>query len=262
MSVLYVVGIGPGSEDHLTVRARAVLTSTGAIVGYSLYLDLIRPWLPAADLRPSPLGDEAGRTRQALLLAQERGSAALVCSGDAGVYGLAGLAHEVRERIDWGETAPPAIEVVPGVTAATAAAALLGAPLGHDFAVISLSDLLTPWDVIARRLEAAAAADFVIALYNPTSSRRSDRFHEALAVLRRWRPPGTPIGVVTNAYRGGERVCITPLGSLEAHPVDMLTILIVGNSQTRVIDGRMVTPRGYLEGRGQKAEGRRTKVEG
>lgn len=243
MGTLYVVGIGPGAEEHLTAHARTTLESAEVIVGYSRYLDLVRSWLPGADLRPSPIGDEAARTRAALVLAAERARVALVCSGDAGVYGLAGLAHELRAEMDWGGSHAPAIEVVPGITAATAAAALLGAPLGHDFAVISLSDLLTPWERIVRRLRAAAEADFVLALYNPTSSRRGDRFRQALAILRACRPPQTPTGIVTNAYREGQSVTVTTLSAVEQHPVDMFTTILVGNSQTRVIDGRMVTPR-------------------
>jgi precorrin-3B C17-methyltransferase len=140
---------------------------------------------------------------------------------------------------------PPEIEMVPGVTAATAAAALLGAPLNHDFAVLSLSDLLTPWPVVMQRLEAAARADLVLALYNPTSRRRAHRFAEALALLRTVRRPQTPVGIVTNAYRDGQRVTVTDLATVECCPVDMLTVLIVGNSRTRVLDGRIVTPRGY-----------------
>jgi precorrin-3B C17-methyltransferase len=245
VGTLSIVGVGPGAEAQITAAARAALESADVIVGYSLYLDLVRAWLPDANFRPSPIGDEAARARDALLLAAEHERVALVGSGDAGVYGLAGLAYELRAAMVWTGRPPPEIEVVPGITAALAAAALLGAPLGHDFAVISLSDLLTPWEVIVRRLRAAAGADFVLALYNPTSTRRGHRFQEALAILRAVRAPETPVGVVANAYREGQRVTVTELASLEAGMVDMLTIVLVGNSQTRVLDGKMVTPRGY-----------------
>jgi len=244
---LYIVGIGPGSPDHLTARARLVLESADVIIGYGLYLDLVRTWLPQAQYRPSPIGDEEGRTREALLLTRTHARVALVGSGDAGIYGLAGLAHEVRGALEWGAAGPPPLEVIPGVTAAVAAAALLGAPLGHDFATVSLSDLLTPWETIARRLEAAARADFVLALYNPTSRRRGHRFAEALTIIRRVRDPATPVGIVTNAYRAGQAVVVTDLASVESSPVSMLTVLIVGNSQTTVRDGRLVTPRGYSQ---------------
>ena len=245
MGTLYVVGIGPGAADLVTPRARRALERADVIVGYALYLDLVRAWLPEADYRPSPIGSEVERTREALALAAEHAQVALVGSGDAGIYGLAGLAHELCATCDWGGRRPPAIEVIPGTTAATAAAALLGAPLGHDFAAVSLSDLLTPWEVIARRLEAVAAADFVVALYNPASRRRRRQLDEARAILLRHRSPQTPVGIVTDASRAGERVTVTDLASLPACRVDMLSIVIVGNSQTRVHDGRMVTPRGY-----------------
>jgi precorrin-3B C17-methyltransferase len=240
----------------MTAAARTALAAADVIVGYSLYLDLVRTWLPDADFRPSPIGDEEARTREALLLAAKHERVALVGSGDAGVYGLAGLAHELRAVLDWAGRPPPEIEVVPGITAALAAAALLGAPLGHDFAAISLSDLLTPWEVIVRRLRAATEADFVLALYNPTSSRRGHRFQEALAILRATRTPETPVGIVANAYREGQRVTVTDLASLDPSMVDMLTIVLVGNAQTRVIQGKMVTPRGYEGiGRGEEQGG-------
>jgi adenosylcobyric acid synthase len=250
MGTLFVVGIGPGAADLVTPRARAALEAARAIVGYSLYLDLIRQWLPHGPFRPSAIGDEVERSHEALLLAADLDRVALVGSGDAGVYGLAGLAHELRATIDWGGRTPPAIEVVPGVTAATAAAARLGAPLGHDFAAVSLSDLLTPWDAIVRRLEAVAAADFVVALYNPRSRARVRHLETAREVFLRHRPATTPVGIVTNVDRPGEAVVVTDLGRLPEHEVGMLSIVIVGSTNTVVLDGRMVTPRGYRAGDG------------
>lgn len=247
MGTLYVVGIGPGAEDLVTPRARAALARADVIVGYVLYVDLVRAWLPEARYQASPIGSETERAQESLRLASELDRVALVCSGDAGVYGLAGLAHELRAAIDWGDHSPPSIDVIPGVTAATAAAALLGAPLGHDFAAVSLSDLLTPWDAIVRRLEAVAAADFVLALYNPASRTRRRQLAEARAILLRYRSPETPVGIVTDASRAGQRMAVTDLANLLAHEVGMLSIVIVGNSQTRVLDGRMVTPRGYSD---------------
>jgi precorrin-3B C17-methyltransferase len=245
MSTLTVVGIGPGAEDLVTPRARWALEQAEVIIGYALYVDLVRAWLPGGRFLEYPIGSESERVREALSLAARHGRVALLGSGDAGIYGLAGLAFELRASMAWGEGAAPEIEVIPGVTAATAAAALLGAPLGHDFAAISLSDLLTPWDVIARRLEAAAAADFVIALYNPASRARRRQLDHARAILLRYRAPGTPVGIVTDAARAGERVLVTTLATMPVHEVGMLSIVIVGNSQTLVDDGRMVTPRGY-----------------
>lgn len=245
MNTLYVVGIGPGAEDLVTPRARTALEHASVIIGYAGYVDLVRPWLPDARFLPSPIGSETERARQALMLAARGERVALLGSGDAGVYGLAGLAHEVREAIDWAGRTPPRIEVIAGVTAAIAAAALLGAPLGHDFAVVSLSDLLTPWPVIARRLDAVAAADFVVALYNPAGRARRRGLAEAHAILLRHRDPATPTGIVTNASRPGETVLLTRLADLLTHDVGMASVVIVGNAGTRVLDGRMVTPRGY-----------------
>lgn len=245
MGTLHIVGIGPGAEDLVTPRARRVLEQAQAIVGYTLYVDLVRTWLPDAPFYSSPIGSEEERARRALALATELERVALLGSGDAGVYGLAGLAHELLEDYSAGAGPIPDIEVVPGVTAATAAAALLGAPLGHDFAAISLSDLLTPWQTIVRRLEAAASADFVIALYNPTSRARHPRFLEACSLLLRHRAGSTPIGIVTDASREGQQVLVTVLERLPSAGVGMLSTVIVGNSMTRIAGGRMVTPRGY-----------------
>jgi precorrin-3B C17-methyltransferase len=255
MPTLSLVGIGPGAEDLVTPRARRALEQAAVIVGYTRYVDLVRAWLPGACFLAYPIGSESERVREALSLAARHEHVALLGSGDAGVYGLAGLAFELRAAMAWGEGGAPEVEVIPGVTAATAAAALLGAPLGHDFAAISLSDLLTPWEVIARRVEAAAAADFVIALYNPASRARRRQLDEARAILLRHRTPETPVGIVTDAARAGERVLLTTLAAMPVEEVGMLSIVIVGNSQTFVDDGRMVTPRGYgaMEGRVESA---------
>jgi len=167
----------------------------------------------------------------------------MVCCGDAGIYAMAGLLMEVLESEGLLETVP--FEVVPGVAAFNAAAALLGAPLMHDFASISLSDLLTPWERIEQRLQAAASADFVIALYNPRSRKRADHLREALDLIGRFRRPSTPVGIVRKAYRAGQFVEAVPLHRVDVEKVDMQTVLIVGNSATRLVDGRMLTPRGY-----------------
>jgi precorrin-2 C(20)-methyltransferase len=237
---LTVVGIGPGDPDHLTCRAWDVLEGVDDIVGYEGYLQQLQPCGFRATFHPSPIGDETRRALQALELARQGRRVALVSSGDAGVYGMASLLLE---------TAAPSpdvpIEIVPGVTAATAAAALLGAPLGHDFACISLSDLLTPWAVIERRLAAAAAADFVVVLYNPVSRRRTWQLPRAREILLRHRQPCTPVGLVDGAFRPHGRTWSTTLGELTAEGVTMQTTVIVGNSQTRRSNGRLVTPRGY-----------------
>jgi len=238
---LFVVGLGPGDPALLTPQARAALESADVVVGYAAYLEHVRVWLPGGDYRPSPIGDEQARARDALGLAAAGQSVALVSSGDAGVYGMASVALEEWER--WPPPRPP-LAVVPGVTALLAAAALLGAPIGLDFAAVSLSDLLVPWPTIARRLEAAAAGDFVIGLYNPASHGRRWQLAEACAILRRHRADDTPVGVVRDAFRPGQRVGVVPLGALAAQAVDMLTIVLVGSSQTRRVGEYLLTPRG------------------
>jgi len=244
---LFLVGLGPGDPGMLTGQAEHVLRSVRRVFGYSLYLDLLRPSLPELDYRPSPITHEEARACDAIAAALAGERIALVGSGDAGVYGLAGLALEILEREGADQLH---VEVVPGVTAALSAAALLGAPLGHDFCTISLSDLLTPWPVIRRRLEAAAAADFVTVLYNPASVRRTTQLPEARALFLAHRQATTPVGLVSNAYRTGQTVRITSLERLAREPVDMLTTVIIGNSSTREWGNRLITPRGYT-GRGR-----------
>jgi precorrin-2 C(20)-methyltransferase len=245
---LSVVGLGPGDPELLTRRALKVLQQAQVIVGYDGYLKLLSSLNLRAELRGSPIGKEKERALEALELARAGKRVALVSSGDAGVYGMGSVLFETAAlgRL----TTPPTqvdveIEVVPGVTAATAAAALLGAPLGHDFACVSLSDLLTPWEAIERRLMAVAESDFVLALYNPASRERTWQLPRAREILLQHRQPDTPAGVVDRAYRSGMRVVHTNLGQLTSDGIGMETIVIVGNSQTRMIEGRMVTPRGY-----------------
>ncbi len=239
---LWVVGLGPGDPRHMTVAARDALHSADALLGYRGYLELLEPLHLSAERFPSELGEEPARAEQALDLARAGRRVALVSSGDPGVYGMASL---VLDRAG-GDVD---IEIVPGVTAALSAAALLGAPLGHDFACISLSDLLTPWETIERRIEAAAAADFVIALYNPASRRRDWQLPRATEILLRHRAADTPVGIVDSGYRKEQRVGVTTLGDLAGLAVSMTTICVVGNSQTVVRGGRIITPRGYQDGR-------------
>ncbi len=247
---LYVVGIGPGGAEHITPAALRAIAEAQVVVGYKTYLDFIPQCLAGKEIVSSGMRQEVERCRQALDLAAAGKKVALVSSGDAGVYGMAGLVLELAEGgID--------IEIVPGVSAVQAAAARLGAPLMHDFAVVSLSDLLTPWVRIRQRLEAAAAADFVVALYNPKSRGRTGQIAEAREILLRHRGAQTPVGIVRNACRPGEEVTVSSLGAFLDHDIDMFSLVIIGNSQTRVdAAGRMVTPRGYL-----KEEGGRRKEE-
>jgi precorrin-3B C17-methyltransferase len=240
---LSVVGIGPGDDVLLTPLARRTLKDATVVVGYRGYLELVAGLLAGKAALSFELGQEVERAQRALEMACGGERVALLSSGDPGIYGMASPALEA-----WLALPPsrrPPLEVVPGVPALAACAALLGAPLGHDFAVVSLSDLLTPWEVIARRLEAAAAADFVLVIYNPRSRGRPWQLGEARRILLRHRGPDTPVGVVRRAYRQGQAVAIATLGTLDETVMDMETTLIVGSSRTLARDGVMLTPRGY-----------------
>jgi len=252
MSRLYIVGIGPGDLNHMTYQAREAIESADIVVGYKTYLHLIEPLLSGKEVVSSGMMKEVERCREAIRRAGEGRTVALVSSGDSGIYGMAGLVLELSP--------PDCIEVVtvPGVSAVQAAASVLGAPLMHDFAVVSLSDLLTPWDLIEKRLEAAASADFVIALYNPRSKGRTRHLERALEIMLQSRAPDTPVGIVRNACREGEEKILSTLAEIPLSRIDMFSMVIVGNSATYVDGhGRMVTPRGYeirAKGKGQKAK--------
>ncbi|GFN23776.1 precorrin-3B C(17)-methyltransferase [Thermanaeromonas sp. C210] len=238
-----VVGLGPGGEAEMTYRARQALEQAEVIVGYRTYVDLITSMTEGKEVVVTGMTGEVERCREAVERAAAGARVAVVSSGDPGVYGMAGLLLEILATHPRGQGIK--VDVVPGVTAATAAAAALGAPLMHDFAVISLSDRLTHWEVIAARLEHAAAADFVLVLYNPRSHGRPDHLRRARDIILRFRHPATPVGVVRNAGREGEEAWIRDLATFLDLPVDMVSTVIIGNSQTRVLDGRLVTPRGY-----------------
>ena len=237
-----VVGLGPGAGPDLTGRARAALERCDLIVGYTAYVDLIKDEFPDKPVRSTGMRREVDRCRLAVEEALAGRDVAVVCSGDSGVYGMAGLVYEVAR-----EYPPVEIEVVPGITAACGGAAILGAPLTHDFAVISLSDLLTPWDLIEKRLACAAEADFVICLYNPASHSRPDHLKRACDVLLGVRGAETVCGVVRNIGRTGEAGRLLTLGELRDAQVDMFTTVFVGSSRTVSLNGKMVTPRGYLQ---------------
>lgn len=251
---LAIVGIGPGDPAWRTPEASALIAASEDVVGYRLYLDLLGPALAGKNRRDSDIGAESERVRHALDLAAAGRRVALVSSGDAGIYGLATLVFEQIEREGRRDWAAIEVTVAPGISAMQAAAARIGAPLGHDFCAVSLSDLLTPWDDIRRRLEAAATADFIVALYNPRSARRPTRLAAAAGILLAHRPPETPCLLARNVGRAGEERRILPLGELAAADADMLTIVLVGNSRTRMIVGpppRLYTPRGYFADAGQ-----------
>lgn len=252
---LYVVGIGPGGPEHLSHRAMQVLNIVDAVAGYTTYIELIRPLIAGKQVISTAMQKEVDRVSAALELALSGTSCAVVSSGDPGVYAMAGLVLEMcRERgvaIDRPEDGPDVdrlhIEVVPGIPALCSGASLLGAPLTHDFAAISLSDLLTPWETIATRLNAAARADFVIVIYNPKSRRRADHLERAQQIILAQRDAHTPVGIVTGAMRENQRVTLTTLGDLHRAEVDMQTTVFIGNSTTFNYDGFMVTPRGYAK---------------
>jgi precorrin-3B C17-methyltransferase len=226
----------------MTYRARAALDASDVIVGYASYIDLVKAEYPNKELLSTPMRKEVDRCRAALEAAAGGRTVAMVCSGDPGIYGMAGLLLELA-----GDHSDVRVEVVPGVSAANGGAALLGAPLMHDWCSISLSDLMTPWELIERRLEAAATADFCICLYNPASHGRPDHLRHACDVLLRHLPAETVCGIARGIGREGERAEVTTLRRLRDVQADMLTCVFVGNSQTRAVAGRMVTPRGYLQ---------------
>lgn len=256
---LFVVGIGPGQLPWRTPEAVAALRHADAVVGYDLYLDLCADLIGGKEEHRSPLGDETGRALKALALAAEGRTVALVCSGDPGIYALATLVFEQVEAARDRAIRGVKVTVVPGISAFQAAAARLGAPMGHDFCLISLSDLLTPRDVIRRRLRAAAAGDFVIAFYNPQSLRRRTLLGEARDILLGERPGATPVAVARNLGRPGESMTVTTLAEFDPDTVDMLSLVVIGNSESRILDlphgTRIYTPRGYAQKSGpQKNE--------
>lgn len=243
---LFVIGFGPGSFEHITKRAREALQESDVIIGYSTYVDLIRDLLTDQEIVSTGMTEEVTRAREAVRQAEEEGKkVAVISSGDAGVYGMAGLVYEVLVEKGWTEATGVPIEVVPGISAINSCGAILGAPIMHDACTISLSDHLTPWELIARRIDAAGMADFVIALYNPRSGRRTRQIVEAQRILLQYRSPDTPVGIVKSAFRERETVVVTTLAQMLEHDIGMLTTVIIGNSSTFVYDGKMITPRGY-----------------
>lgn len=238
---LYIVGIGPGAVEHLTKKAEKALLGSEYVVGNGTYLDQVADVIKGASVIRSGMGGEVERARKAVELSKEH-IVSIISGGDANVYGMAGLVLEVAEKegdVD--------VEIIPGVTALSAAASLLGAPVVSDFAVISLSDLLTPTDVIERRLNSAAEADFVIAIYNPKSRNRRQNFGKAVEIIRKYRSDDTPVGIVKNATREGETVITTTLGKIMDYneTIDMSTLVLIGNSESRLWGNRIITPRGY-----------------
>lgn len=243
MKKLYVVGIGPGNYDGMTIGAVKALENADLIVGYTVYCKLIKPYFPGKEFISTPMMQEVKRCRLALEYAESGKTTVLVCSGDAGIYGMASPLLEIVGGYG------VEIEIIPGVTAASSGAALLGSPLTCDFAVISLSDLLTPMEKIEKRLECAAEADLSIVLYNPSSQRRVDYLKKACEIIMKHRPSDTVCGLAQNIGRPGESMRILTLSELAEAETDMFTTVFIGNSATKNINGKMVTPRGYKNAR-------------
>lgn len=245
---LYIVGIGTGSYDMLTVRAINALEQCDTIVGYQVYTRLIEDYFKGKRYLTTPMRQEAQRCQLAVEEALKGHRVAVISSGDAGIYGMAGLMYEVLDKMKNDEGASKIkLEVIAGVTAANGGAAYLGAPLMHDFAIISLSDILTPWELIEKRLTACASADMGIALYNPSSRKRQDYLQKACDVLLNVIPDTTVCGIVENIDRENTSVKVCTLGELRQQSVNMFTTVYIGNSTTKIIDGKMVTPRGYMK---------------
>ena len=240
MNKIYVIGIGPGSYEQMTIKAAEALKKCDVIVGYTVYVDLLREYFGEKEFLTTPMRQEVRRCEMAFEEAAKGRTTAMVCSGDAGIYGMAGLMYEIGEKYPDIE-----LEIIPGVTAAIGGAAVLGAPMSHDCCLVSLSDLLTPWEKIEKKLLAAAQADFVICLYNPSSKKRADYLEKACDLMLRYKSEDTVCGVVKNIAREGEAMQILSLKELQKTAVDMFSTVFIGNCDTKVIDGKMVTPRGY-----------------
>lgn len=237
------MGIGPGDPDQMSLRAYKVLKEAEVIIGYKTYIELISDIVEGKEILSSGMTREVERSLKAIEMAAAGRYVAVVSSGDPGIYGMAGIVLELVEKEKAGDKFD--VEIVPGISSANAAASSLGAALMHDFSVISLSDLLTPWEVIEKRLEAAAQADFVTILYNPVSKKRTEQIKQAREIFLKYKSPETPVGIVRNAKRSGEEVVRTNLAEFLNHPIDMFTVVLIGNGQTYHSENYMLTPRGY-----------------
>lgn len=254
---IMLVGLGPGAVEHMTGRARAAIAEADTVIGYATYIRLVEDLLAGKEVVKKGMTEELDRAMEALDRARQGKKVALISSGDAGVYGMAGPTFEVLFQAGWTPDSEIEVEVVPGASALNTCAALVGAPLTHDFCAISLSDLLTPWPTIARRLDAVAYADFVVALYNPKSGRRTRQIQEAQRIFLRHRDPDTPVAIVKSAFRPKQRIEFTTLAQMAEADIGMLSTVLIGNSNTFIRDGLMVTPRGYAN-KYDVAEGERS----
>ena len=242
---IFLVGFGPGAEEHMSFRAKSAIAESDVVIGYSTYIKLVKDLLDGKEVIRKGMTEEIDRCIEAYDQAKSGKKVALISSGDIGVYGMAGPTYEVLLKSGWTPDSDIEVEIIPGSTALSACASLVGAPLTHDFCSISLSDLLTPWPTIARRLNAVAQSDFVVALYNPKSGRRTQQIVEAQNILLKYRDPSTPVAIVKSAYRRRQKIQLVRLDQMAECDIGMLTTVLIGNSSTYIEQGLMITPRGY-----------------
>lgn len=238
---LTIVGFGPGSKEDMTLRAVKAIEDAEIVTGYTTYVDILKEYFPDKQFKATGMMREVDRCRSAIEDASSKKNVTIVSSGDSGIYGMAGIVYQLIDEMN----ADIDVEVVPGVTAASAAGAILGAPLMHDLAIISLSDLMTPLELIMKRVESAADGDLITCFYNPRSKTRRDYLSHAVEIIMKHRSADTPVGIVRNAAREGQEMSLTTLDNIKYDDVDMFSIVIIGNSQTYISNGRMITPRGY-----------------
>ena len=244
---LYIVGVGPGHHDHMTFRAKEVITESDTIVGYETYVNLVEDLIEGKEVHRYAMTQEVERAHQCIELAKSGKIVSLVSSGDPGIYGMAGLIYEMLAEERWDRKTGLYVEIVPGVSSLNSCAALVGSPLMTDFAVVSMSDLVVPWEIIVKRVEAAAQGDFVIVIYNPASKKRIHQLQDTRKILLKYRSPNTPVAIIKGAYRESQEVVLTDLENMENHSdkLGMITTVIVGNSSTFRYDDLMINPRGY-----------------
>jgi len=242
---LNIVGIGPGNEDYITPASLRAIQEAEIVIGYSTYIKLVQHLLSDKQIIRTGMTEEIRRAQLAIEESKKGKIVSIISSGDAGVYGMASLIFQVLEEMGWKKSDDPEIHIYPGITAINACASLIGAPLGHDFCSISLSDLLTPWPIIRKRIELAAQADFVIGFYNPASGRRQKQIVEAKEIIEQYRPGTTPVALIKSAYRERQHIIISDLDHFLDYEIGMLTTVIVGNTNTRFFEGYIYTPRGY-----------------
>ena len=244
---LYIVGVGPGSHDHMTFRAKSAIEESNTIVGYETYVNLVQDLIHGKDVYRYAMTQEVERARQCIDLAESGRTVSLVSSGDPGIYGMAGLIYETLAERGWSPKDGLPVEVIPGVSALNSCASIIGSPLMTDFAVLSMSDLLVPWEIIIKRVEAAARGDFVIVIYNPSSKKRIHQLQDTRKLLLKYRKPSTPVAIIKGAYRESQSVVLTDLEHMEEYSnrLGMISTVIVGNSSTYAYEELMINPRGY-----------------